>query len=207
MPGGILWLALLALMIALFGAVARRLSVLIRRTRDLERVQRSVASLDSRLATTVDPLVVRLDEIRRRSGDPAALARDLGAAQATLRDVATEMTALRVPAGVAGPAATMTHEAERAVRAADLVEHGLEALLAARGNRELEAQTALKRGALNLRHARDAFGRAATSVASVRPADLAYRAGARGAAGLPLAGERFTEPGDPDPEGPFEPRM
>ena len=38
--------------------------------------------------------------------------------------------------------------------------------------RDLEAQTSLKRGALNLRHARDAFAERARKVADLRPADL-----------------------------------
>ena len=49
-------------------------------------------------------------------------------------------------------------ELDRAARATDLVEHGLDALLAHRGHRELEAQTSLKRAALNLRNARGAVG-------------------------------------------------
>ena len=208
--GAILWIALLAVLIgllALFLGTTRRMSVLIARTRDLEQVQRSVASIDLRLAAATDPLVARLDELRRRTGDPQALARELEPAQATLQDLAAETRALRLPEVLAGQAAVMVHETERAVRAAALVEHGLQALLAARGNRELEAQTSLKRGALNLRHAREAFGRAAADVAALRPADVAQHAadGSRG----PVATPRPDPggPGDQDLDGSFEPRM
>ena len=157
----VLWVGLLVVLFLLFLLTLRRLSVLIARTRDLERVQRSVDSIDRRFAIAIGPIVNRLDEIRRRSGDPLLLARELDPARTMLEDLAAETRKLRVPAVLAGQAAVMVHEMDRALRATELVGHGLDALLAARGNRELEAQTSLKRGALNLRHARDAFGRAA----------------------------------------------
>jgi hypothetical protein len=171
----ILWVGLLVVLLLLFLAVLRRLSVLIARTRDLERVQRSVESINRRFAIAIGPIVDRLDEIRRRSGDPMLLARDLDPARSMLEDLAVETRKLRVPAMLAGQAAVMVHEMDRALRATELVGHGMDALLAARGHRDLEAQTSLKRGALNLRHARDAFGRAAAEVAAVRPADVARR--------------------------------
>jgi hypothetical protein len=208
--GAILWLVLIGVLAGLlmvFLVTTRRMSVLIARTRDLERVQRSVESIDLRLAAVIDPLVARLDEIRRRGGDPQALARDLGPAQAMLGDLADEARALRLPEVLADQASVMIHETERAARAAELVEHGLGAMLAARGHRELEAQTSLKRGALNLRHAREAFGRAAAVVAALRPADVAGRPGygLRGPAPTPRPVP--TEQDDQDVDGSFEPRM
>ena len=173
----VLWVGLLVVLFLLFLLTLRRLSVLIARTRDLERVQRSVDSIDRRFAIAIGPIVNRLDEIRRRSGDPLLLARELDPARTMLEDLAAETRKLRVPAVLAGQAAVMVHEMDRALRATELVGHGLDALLAARGNRELEAQTSLKRGALNLPHARDAFGRAAAEVAAVRPVDVARRPG------------------------------
>jgi hypothetical protein len=206
----ILWIALLAVLfglLALFLGTTRRMSVLIARTRDLEQVQRSVESIDLRLAAVTDPLVARLDELRRRTGDPQALARELEPAQATLQDLAAETRALRLPEVLAGQAAVMVHETERAVRAAALVEHGLQAMLAARGNRELEAQTSLKRGALNLRHAREAFGRAAADVAALRPADVARRPGDGSRGPVPTPRPDPDVAGDQDLDGSFDPRM
>lgn len=210
MAGAILWIALIAVLfglLALFLGTTRRMSVLIARTRDLEQVQRSVESIDIRLAAVTDPLVARLDELRRRTGDPQALARELDPAQATLQDLAAETRALRLPEILAGQAAVMVHETERAVRAAALVEHGLQAMLAARGNRELEAQTSLKRGALNLRHAREAFGRAAAEVAAMQPADVARQPGDGLGGSVPMPPPVPGEPRDQDLDGSFEPRM
>jgi hypothetical protein len=87
------------------------------------------------------------------------------------------------------------------------VEHGLDALLAARGNRELEAQVSLKRGALNLRHAREAYARVVREIADVEAADLAELAasGASTASGtVPIYRVDGVEV---DAEGSFNPRM
>ena len=100
----------------------------------------------------------------------------------------------------------MVHETERAVRAADLVAHGLDALLAAGATYEMEAQTSLKRGTLNLRHAREVFGRAAArrSPRCSRPTSPVMRArspGARRRVGPDLHGGHRR----PDLEGPLNP--
>jgi hypothetical protein len=178
--GVAVWLIVLAALSVLFAIVLRRMSVLVARTRDLERFQHAARSLDARLAGTVEPLVTRLDEIRRRAGDPQALAGQLGPAQATLRGLVDEAHRMRPPAALSGIGAALIDEIERAGRAADMVEHGLDTLVAGRSGRELEAQTSLKRGALNLRHAREASADLAARIATVRPADLVERGGRRG---------------------------
>ncbi len=169
----LLWLGLLLLVVlVLLVLTLRRMSSLIARTRALESFQASVAELDAALGTTVDPLVAQLDEIRRRAGDPVSLAKGLDTIQAELRDLVGRARGLRPPKPLADEAAALLAELDRASRAADLVEHGLDALLAHRGHRELEAQTSLKRAALNLRNARGAAAAIARRVAAVRPADL-----------------------------------
>lgn len=184
----LIWLLVLGALAMLFAATLRRMSALARRTRDLERFQRQVRAMERRLGTIADPFIVSLDEIRRRSGDPARVAAGLAAAQDELRSLASEGRAARAPGALAREAAAFVVELERAERAASLVEHGLDALLADRGGRDLEAQTSLKRGALNLRHAREAAARLAGQIEAVSPADLrrtpatGRAAGAAGAA-------------------------
>ena len=57
----------------------------------------------------------------------------------------------------------------RAKRAIDMVEHGATILASVRrGQRELEAQTSIKRGYLNLIHAREAIARHAARRGSAR---------------------------------------
>jgi len=172
----IIWLGLLLLvLVVLLAITARRMSSLIARTRDLEAFQRSVAELDGALGAAVDPLVLQLDDIRRRAGDPVSLARGLDTVQAELRGLVQRGRELRPPRPLADEAAALVAELDRSSRATDLVEHGLDALLAHRGHRELEAQTSLKRAALNLRNARGSAAAIAGRVAVVTPADLLNR--------------------------------
>jgi hypothetical protein len=171
----LLWLVVLVVLAALFVLTLRRLSTLIGRTRTLERDQKQAAQLAQRLAVTAEPFIVQLDEIRRRSGDPRGLAEAMPGAQDALRAIADEGRAAKVPKGVGREGAAFLVELERAVRAAELVGHGLDALVADRGGRDLEAQTSLKRGALNLRHASEAATRIAREIGAIRPADLLNR--------------------------------
>lgn len=208
MSGGtVLWLLLLVGLGILFLLTLRRMSGMIARTRELERFQAAAGGLDRRFGAAADPLVARLDEIRRRAGDPQGLVTSLPPAADALRAAAAEARTLRPPAALADRGAGLSRELDRAVRAVELVEHGLDALLAARGNRELEAQVSLKRGALNLRHAREAFRLIVGEVAEVRPADLTAIAAGRSTALLPNLPTYVVDGIDGDVEGPFEPRM
>lgn len=200
--GAVLWLVVLGALGVVAFITMRRMSVLAARTRTLERFQNGVMSIDVRLATTADPFVGQLDEIRRRSGDAQALAAALPAAQDTLRALVVEARALKPPTALTSQAVALVVELERAIRSADMVEHGLDAMLAHRGGRDLEAQTSLKRGALNMRHAREAASRIAREVASVRAADLVARpeGSARTAPGPAVP--TYLVDGDVDGEGP-----
>jgi hypothetical protein len=171
----VIWLVVLVALLVLFMLPVRRLSVLMGRTRDLERYQKLVKQLDRRLGEVADPFVTQLDEIRRRSGEPRTLGESLPGVQDALRAIAAEGRGAKVPRGLSREAGAFTVELERAVRAGDLVGHGMDALLADRGSRELEAQTSLKRGALNMRHAREASTRLAAEIVALRPADLLDR--------------------------------
>jgi hypothetical protein len=63
-------------------------------------------------------------------------------------------------------------ELERAQRALEMVEHGTSIMInIRRGPRELEAQTAIKRGYLNLIHAREAFARRALDAQNLTAGD------------------------------------
>lgn len=174
------WLIILATLIVGFLIVLRRMSLLVGRTRNLERFQRAAASVDERLGAAVEPLATRLAAIRRHTGDPAALRSELEPAQAALRTLADEAGELQPPAGLADLAAGLGHEIERARRATEMLEHGLDTLLAVRGGRELEAQTTLKRADLNLRLAREGCATVTARIAAVTPADLVAREGRGG---------------------------
>jgi hypothetical protein len=201
----LLWLALLVILAMLFVATLRRTSTLVHRTRTLERIQHSVDDIDRRFAEVVIPLIRNLDETRRHAGDPLVLSQDAAQAQAVLGGLIGEARALDVPPGLAAEKAVMAGELERAARAMSMVEHGLGVMTNYSRGRDLEAQTSLKREALNLRHAHDAFARVARDIAALRPPDLV----AKDAAATTAPSVIETCPGaDPDdPEEPFDPRM
>jgi hypothetical protein len=167
-----LWLALLAVLIVLFVVTLRRMSQLIARTRGLERFQRAVADLERRFTGSVGPLVLGLEDTRRHAGDPAALHDRLTEAQTVLVDLRRECTTMPAPVGLSAAVAGLAGDLDRAIRAASLIEHGLNAAINASLGRDLEAQTSLKRGALNLRHSHEAFTTRAREVAALSPADI-----------------------------------
>jgi hypothetical protein len=90
-----------------------------------------------------------------------------------LESLRGECRALPAPSLAAGLVAALVGDLDRAMRAASLVEHGLGAMAGTSLGRDLEAQTSLKRAALNLRHARESFAQRARDVAALRPADVA----------------------------------
>lgn len=202
-----LWLVVLALLGVAALLVIRRMSRLAGRTRDLDQFQRSISELDRRFAAAAGPLVTALDEIRRHGGDPAALARTLPITSDAIRAVTLEARALHPPALLAEHAAALVRELERAQRATELVEHGLASMLVGRGPRELEAQVSLKRGALSLRHAREAFARLVGVVTAVDPASLAKPTSPRPAPPLPGVPTYLVDDGLTDGDGAFDPRM
>jgi hypothetical protein len=202
---GLIWLLVLLVLASLAVVVLRRMSTLIARTRDLERYQKAVASLDARSAAVVDPLVRQLDDARRNSANPESLRTTVTAVQTQVAELAAEARGLATPAPLVTTTISLVAELDRAARAADMAEHGINALTAGTRGRDLEAQTSLKRGALNLRHAREAIGRLAREVAALRPVDIAT---ATSPAPVTAPGTAsYQVPGAEDAEGGFEPRM
>jgi hypothetical protein len=169
-PRIILPLALFLALAALFLLVLQRASRLVARTREHERFQRAIADLDARFGRTIDPVIGGLDDIRRHQIGADALADVLAKAGDELRSEIDQTRALRGPAGLTDVPPSYARELERAERAVGLAEHGRSGLIATRGGpRELEAQTSLKRAALNLRHAREAAATVARRVAETLP--------------------------------------
>jgi hypothetical protein len=205
--GELLWLALLAVLAGLAAMVVRRMSRLVDLTRTLEGFQRATRQLDAHVGAAAEPLVAQLDELRRRAGDPQAVAQAVAPVAAALGTALADARALHPPPPLRRYADGMVIELEKAIRATEMIEHGLAAMLTVRGNRELEAQTSLKRGALNLRHARSAVRDLVIAVAAVRPADLAEAAAGRPPARGPVVPTYIVDTGDRDLEGRYDPRM
>ena len=202
--GTAVWAGLLVALAVLAAQILVRTTRHVRRTRELEQFQQAVDHLAASLASVAVPLVESLDTMRRHAGDPDAVRAGLGAARGRLAALVAESAALRAPAGLETRAATVTAELGRAARAVDVVSHGLDALVAGRGDRNLEAETSLKRGTLNLRNASEAVKAVAISVRALRPADLGRGGRAAIAAGQRSGGTLGTYL-VPDPEDDADP--
>jgi len=185
-----------ALSLAAFGVLAvasltvlRRWSRLVAETRDLDRFKRGVAEVDRRVGAIIEPLLTRLDEVRFRRAGPELVTDALPSAVEELEQTAVAARTLVPPPGFADVPPAIAREVERAVRALGMVEHGTTALETIRGgHRQLEAETSLKRGALNLRHARDAIGTLQNRVAAVEYPSVARRRRRANAVSTPVAG-------------------
>jgi hypothetical protein len=158
--------------IAAFVALAAGLAVVLRgtgkivaRTREVEHFRGQVKDLAARVDASLGGAAGQIDAVRRRQVDPDLIGDTLVASMDAVRRYADEARALRGPSQSQRIRDDLVAELERAGRALEMVEHGATILIGVRrGPRELEAQTSIKRGYLNLIHAREAFARRALDV-------------------------------------------
>jgi hypothetical protein len=152
-------LALVALALAVV-IVIRRWARLIAETRGTEHFRSSVSDLAARIDQSLGGVGGRIDAVRRHTAAPEDVAENIAAARDAVARYEVEARALHGPAGANEVRDAIAAELERAARALEMVEHGCEILgSAGGGTRELEAQTSIKRGYLNVLHAREAIAR------------------------------------------------
>ncbi|MFL5679487.1 MAG: hypothetical protein ACJ77B_02660 [Chloroflexota bacterium] len=165
--------ALIALGLAIV-IVVRRATKLVNETRETERFRRRVADLSARMETSLEGVTTRIDGVRRQSLPAESIIPNLEAASDAVARYTEEAKTLRGTAGAVEIREAIVLELDRAARALQMVEHGCTILASARiGGRELEAQTAIKRGYLNVLHAREALARHAIKAAEVKESDEA----------------------------------
>lgn len=153
--------------IAAFIALAAGLAVVLRgtgrivaRTREVEHFRGAVRDLAARVDGSLGGAVGQIDAVRRRQVGPDTIADTLDAALDAVGRYTDEAKALRGSRKAQRIRSDLVAELEHARRALEMVEHGRSIMVnARRGPRELEAQTSIKRGYLNLLHAREAFAR------------------------------------------------
>ena len=119
---------------------------------------------------------------REVGGGPVAYLDSGASAQQVLASIdavekyAEEGRALHPPADGGRIRDDIVAELERAKRALEMIDHGVSIQASARsGGREIEAQTAIKRGYLNVLHAREAIARHAADAATLVAADPSRR--------------------------------
>jgi hypothetical protein len=151
-------LALFAALLVAFLYVLRRTARVVADTREDETFRRDAVALTERAASAIGTSAERIDRVRRRQDAPTALDDMLPATLETFGGLRVEADALAPPAALAPLRARIAEELDRAARAVETVQHGC-ALLAKTAGRpsEMEGETSVKRGYLNLLHAREAL--------------------------------------------------
>ncbi len=160
------------LLAGLVALAARRAGSALNRTRVAESFRSGTADLNRRVGQSLGDIAGSIDPVRRRESEPALIRDQLIAAIDAMQRYGAELQRLDGPSSVSGHRQGMVHELERAERALDLVAHGCE--LAGSGHRlerGPEADTSIKRGYLNLIHARESF--AEHAAAAIRQAEEA----------------------------------
>lgn len=172
--------------------VFRRTDSIARRNRELDAFKVGVRGLSARIDTSLEGATSRIDAVRRQQVAADTVGPIIAAATDAVERYVDEARALRGPAEAMVIRDELVADLERAGRALQMVDHGASVLAQVRRRgRELEAQTSLKRGYLNLMHAREAIARHAAEadaleVAAVVPGEAS------------LSGERAS----PDRRGP-----
>ena len=159
------FIALVAGLIVVFRGTSR----IAARTRELQRFRGAVKDLASRVDTSLDSAASRIDAVRHQQAGPETIGQTVVDATEALERYGEEARALRGPRRAQAIRDDFVAEIERANRALGMVEHGANMLASSRrGSRELEAQTSIKRGYLNLIHAREAVARHAVVAEDLR---------------------------------------
>ncbi len=165
--------------IAAFIALVAGLAVVLRgtgrivaRTREVERFRTNVRDLAARIDVSLGGAVGEIDAVRRRQVDPETIAPTVMAATEAVHRYLDEARALGGPPAAVQIRTDIVADLERAERALEMVDHGTTIMITARrGPRELEAQTSVKRGYLNLIHAREAIARHALAADELEAGD------------------------------------
>lgn len=140
--------------------VFRRTNRIVARTREVEEFRVAVHDLAARIDVSLDGATGRIDAVRHHELPADALAETITAATDAVDRYVEEAEALRPPVQAVSIQKDLIGDLGRAKRALAMVDHGATILVAVRrGNRELEGNTSLKRGYLNLLHAREAIAR------------------------------------------------
>jgi hypothetical protein len=152
------FIALAAGLVVVFRGVTR----IAARTRELQRFRGAVQDLATRVDASIDSATTRIDAVRHHLAGPETIGTAIADATSAIERYGDEARALKGPRPAQAIRDDFVAEIERAGRALGMVEHGVNILASSRrGSRDLEAQTSIKRGYLNLIHAREAVARQA----------------------------------------------
>ncbi|MGH2408393.1 MAG: hypothetical protein ACRDF7_09990 [Candidatus Limnocylindrales bacterium] len=151
-------LFLLALVVFVLVVFVQRASRALTRVRAVAAFERDTTMLSSRVGSIVDQFITRMEAVRRRQLDVAELRGELAVVHGEVASAREAIDGWRTPTRFAESHAALAEDLERMARALEMIDFGVDLTVAGdRRQREMESQTAAKRGYLALRHARDAF--------------------------------------------------
>ena len=170
-------LVLFALLAITFLVVLRRAGRVVAATREMDGFRQMAGDLAARTAASLAGAGERIDAVRRGQVAPATIGETLEAARDAMERYLAEAESLVAPIGYDPLRVRLAEEMGRAARALEMVAHGCATLSAGSGGRarEAEGQTAIKRGYLNVLHARDAVVEIGTNLRSSRPSPTSPR--------------------------------
>jgi hypothetical protein len=140
---------------------------------------RAAIDLARRADVSLTELAELVDDLRRRRAAPEVSGPSLRASADALRRYAQEAVAVDKQTHHTGGAG-MEAEVERAQRAVELIEHGRQLMLDPNGDLVGEGETSVKRGYLNLLHAREAIKMRGDEIAAAAKAPPAVDPRLRG---------------------------
>jgi hypothetical protein len=166
---------------AVVSLAARRTGSVLQRTRVAEGFRGDVTDLAGRVERSLGDVSILIDALRRRDAEPDDVRPSLDAARDAVGRYATEARNLAGPRATAGHRQALVGELERAGRALELVDHGCQlAMVGRRHESGPEAETSIKRGYLNLIHARESIAEhAAAAILEAEGASPVRRLGRR----------------------------
>ncbi len=164
------FIALAAGLVVVFRGTSR----LAARAREIQRFRGGVKELAARIDASLGSATEQIDAVRHHQAGPELIGQAVADVAEALARYVDEARSLKGPRRAQAIRDDLTAELERASRALGMVEHGADMLTSSRrGSRDLEAQTSIKRGYLNLIHAREALARHALRAEDLTPDEVA----------------------------------
>jgi len=155
----VLPLLLAGLLLYILWYFARAGGKALARSREVTRFRFEAKQVGARADPVLERLAARVDAARRHLVPPEEILGDLDEGTQELGEAQAMTEAMRAPPYALHLRDAMGQDLERAVRAIEMIRFGCEQSTAGRGRgAELEAQTSVKRGYLNLLHARESLG-------------------------------------------------
>jgi hypothetical protein len=167
-PETLLPLVLLALVVFVLVVFVQRASRALAGVRAMAAFERETTTLSSRVGSIVDQFIGRMEAVRRRQLDVAELRGELAVVHGEVASARETIEGWHAPAAFAASHAALAEDLDRMARALEMIDFGVDLSVGGdRRQREMESQTAAKRGYLALRHARDAFGEHVAAVSEL----------------------------------------